>query len=225
MSLKNKFKDCTKIVSFGCSLVFGDELKDCNTNRVPRIYSKKTFPALIAEHCNKEYECQAISGGSNDRIERLLNDYLMTNENEKIGVVIGWTALQRREYNKDGEYFVLQPDKKEKLHPVLSKAHKTIVESYFFDDLLQELYQKIYRTQNMLQNLDIPYVMVNMMQWNEQRKNFEVLDLVDLYHQSFLAWAYTHKYPTGKLLHPLEEAHLDFFNKLVEYYDTNETIC
>ena len=62
------------VKSFGCSFVFGTDLPDAASQEVCAKFSRLTWPALIAQHLNFDYQCYAKPGSGNLQIlERLLS--------------------------------------------------------------------------------------------------------------------------------------------------------
>ena len=90
----NNLVAAERIVSFGCSFMYGQEMQDENW---PLHASDKTFAGLLANRYDCEYVCNAWPGNSNDAILRRLHKYLSTERNENDFVIIGWTFHMRRE--------------------------------------------------------------------------------------------------------------------------------
>lgn len=81
-----------KVLSSGCSFIWGAELEDCT----PQIFSRKTWPALWAQENNFEYNCCAINGAANNTIVRRVINYI---ENISVPdiVIVQWTFPARYE--------------------------------------------------------------------------------------------------------------------------------
>ena len=63
-----------KLKSFGCSFIWGSDLPDDGRNLPRATASRLTWPALLAQDLEYEYECHARPGAGNLQItERLLN--------------------------------------------------------------------------------------------------------------------------------------------------------
>jgi hypothetical protein len=84
----------TKLKSFGCSFIFGDDLKDTFLEDDP--WSACTWPALLAKYQGYNYECYAQSGSGNLQIlDALLNQL---QDSDPAVYVVGWTWIDRFDY-------------------------------------------------------------------------------------------------------------------------------
>ena len=97
------------ILAGGDSFVYGSELQDCNGR-----YSKKTFPALLAEDNN--YACVAWPGFANDSIARTVINYCENHKQENIFVIVSWTFPGRYEFRfnydtnqRTGNWYAITP--------------------------------------------------------------------------------------------------------------------
>jgi hypothetical protein len=87
-----------KIKSFGCSFIYGTDLKDVDKHKGQpySMPSKYTWPSLLAQDANYEYECYARPGSGNLRIlEKILSHSI---EDASCVFVIGWTWIDRFDY-------------------------------------------------------------------------------------------------------------------------------
>ena len=85
--------------SFGCSFIFGSELRDDGLYATP---SNLTWPAHLADHLTCNYECYARPGAGNLQIlEQVLNQSAINNDTDLF--VIGWTWIDRFDYY-DADY-------------------------------------------------------------------------------------------------------------------------
>jgi len=84
-----------KLKSFGCSFVYGSDLKDCphgvNTHNPPP--SKFTWPALLADRYGLEYQCHARPAASNLQILETVLSGIDPLENDIY--VVNWTWIER----------------------------------------------------------------------------------------------------------------------------------
>ena len=75
-----------KLKSFGCSFIYGTDLASTDL----------TWPGLLAQHINYEYQCHARPGSGNLQIlEKILNQ---TTTNDSAFYVVGWTWIDRFDY-------------------------------------------------------------------------------------------------------------------------------
>lgn len=92
-TVSEHLKTSKRLLSYGCSIVFGDELEDAHYGH-PSEYS---FSALMAKDYNLPYQCHAIQGGSNERTTRKIAEYLREFRQEDDFLMIGWTSIYRKE--------------------------------------------------------------------------------------------------------------------------------
>jgi hypothetical protein len=80
-----------KIVSFGDSFVFGNELEN-NQN------GDRAWPALAAADLDCDYETMAVAGCGNENIARQIYTYFSNNSPENTLAVINWTWCMRWDF-------------------------------------------------------------------------------------------------------------------------------
>ena len=229
MTLKGMFDRCERIVSFGCSLTFGDELSDIVRpgpfhdvdHSKP---SNLTYAGLIAKHCEKPYLSKAVSGGSNDQIVRLLTNHIRENPND--GVIIGWTSTIRTEYcgyDLGHQTFLVGGDYRQKVidNPEweqFQKAHNSIMGITPKSHILDSLVRQIFLVQGTLRQLGIPYLMINA--FSDMKYRADHLAELDFYeHRSFFDWSEKYAHKRGPYGHPLDEAHAKYAAELIRVYD------
>jgi hypothetical protein len=83
-----------KLKSFGCSFIYGSELSDENTQRI--CPSRKTWPALLAQHLGYQYECYALPGAGNLSIAQSVLDQAV--DPTPALFVINWSFIDRFDY-------------------------------------------------------------------------------------------------------------------------------
>jgi len=100
-----------KVLSAGCSFIWGNELSD----DTPGKYSLKTWPALWAKENGYEYDCCALPGAANSTIARRIVDHIENNSKPDI-VIVQWTFQGRHElrYQKNfnaiwGNFYAFTP--------------------------------------------------------------------------------------------------------------------
>jgi hypothetical protein len=84
-----------KVLSAGCSFIYGAELSDSPDYAGKDPYSKLTWPALWAKDSNFDYNTVAVCGISNQGISRLVIDYCEKNQVDF--VIVQWTYPNRYE--------------------------------------------------------------------------------------------------------------------------------
>ena len=200
----------TKLKSFGCSFIFGDDLKDTFLEEDP--WSAYTWPALLAQHLGLRHECYAQSGSGNLQIlDSLLNNI---DDSDTALYVIGWTWIDRFDYNDpiSSQWRTVRPTDTDsvaqnyykQLHSqyqdkftalsyistavttLLARGHKFIMTCQ--DPLIFETEWHTSQAVQTLQNYVRPYV-----------TTFEGM--------SFLEWSRHNGYAISPAWHPLESAH------------------
>lgn len=83
------------LVAGGDSFIFGTELSDQTIG----VYSKQTYPALLASTNGMHYECVAKPGASNAEIARRVVNYCETHKDIDKFVLVQWTFANRYEFN------------------------------------------------------------------------------------------------------------------------------
>lgn len=212
-----------KLISFGCSFIYGSDLKDCNPNYSKNIYaspnkqlehnaSTSTWPALIAKQLKLDYECRAEGGSSNIKI---LDQIIDSGYRDPDAIfLINWSWIDRYTYidsNTDTWKNVL-PSSQDKE----SKLYYKYFHSTFMDKFNTLVYIKT--AIDTMQNLKIPFVMTytdQLMLDAESHTNPSMVHLQNYIkpylttfnNMSFLDYSRHHNFPISSSLHPLEEAH------------------
>lgn len=90
-----------KIKSFGCSFIYGTDLKDVDDHKGEpySLPSRYTWPSLLAQSANYAYECHARPGSGNLRILEKVLAHSM--EDPNCVFVIGWSWIDRFDYTTD----------------------------------------------------------------------------------------------------------------------------
>ena len=224
--LHDNFSNCNRIVSFGCSITFGDELSDIAVPGVDKVDQRKpsnlTYAALIAKHCGKPYLCKASSGAANNQIERVLVDHIRSNTGD--GVIIGWTSITRQEFHtKQMGYQSILAGSEYRAggdRDKIQQAYDTILGLSEYPEMTAAFNRQVFLVQNTLKQMGIPYLMVHTFSHtNYTPAEFAGLDIIDIgkYH-SFYDWATTCSYSKGKNGHPLDAAHADYAAKIIKVY-------
>lgn len=238
--MKVDFSKAQRIVSFGCSYIFGDEFPDMKIG-VP---SQLTYPALLAQHYGLDYKSYAERGGSNESIMRKLVDYYQNEYVETDVVIIGLTYTDRRDFfNSDlSRYMSFFPSSNqyrlENLHTVHPKYEHESVErminasnvviEYDTDHEVNRRYQHmLFYLSTFLKQHDIRHMIFfserGCLQQAVEKKNMSsVLDGLVYFDRAFLEYSIQLAktadrfdfYPLG---HPNEAIHEHWAEKVIRW--------
>lgn len=219
-----------QIKSFGCSFIYGSDLKDAELVRLHTARagghhdtaSKHTWPALLAQHLDCDYQCYARPGSGNLQI---LNAVLnQVNHAEDTCFVIGWSWIDRFDYtDHNDDWNTLLPGQ----DTANSQMYYRYLHSQYKDKLTTLTY--ILTAITVLKQMRIPFVMTYMddllleKEWHSTDATVQLQQqvlpyLTNFEGKTFLNWSRDHKFPVGDQLHPLEAAHQAAF----EYLQTQQ---
>lgn len=85
------------VKSFGCSFTWGTELPD-EVTEVRSYPSNLTWPALLAQHIKKDYQCFAWAGIGNFFIANSVLTHSVESCNSNDLFIINWTYIDRFDY-------------------------------------------------------------------------------------------------------------------------------
>ena len=212
-----------KLKSFGCSFVYGSDLKDCphgvDDNNPPP--STLSWPALLAKKYDLEYQCYARPGAGNLQILETLLSTDFTSE--KSLHVINWTWIDRFNYTSDKAKSGTHP-----WNPIgwcsilpcgndpISKIYYQQIHSQFRDKLETLICIKTAidtLTQNKQQFL-MTYTdeLIWETQWHispaiENLQRSVCSHVIGFADKGFIEWAKFKKFKISDKGHPLEDAH------------------
>ena len=205
----------SRLISFGDSFTFGNDLKDCN-GEIP---SQLTWPSLLAKHLNLTYECLAEPGCSNSSIFRKV---LSAKIQPSDLVVINWTWIDRWDFYNHDHWETLRPSGTE-----TSDFYK-IYYKYFQSELWDkiETLKNIHSIFSLLNNFistTIDPLTVDK-QWHCPIYVDRLIDVIQpnlkwFDGKGFYHWSKENKYPISDLWHPLEEAHQAAFEYIINNYE------
>jgi hypothetical protein len=219
-----------QIKSFGCSFIYGSDLKDAELVRLHTARagghhstaSQHTWPALLAQHLGCEYQCYARPGSGNLQI---LNSVLnQVNHAKDACFVIGWSWIDRFDYtDHNDDWNTLLPGQDSNN----SQMYYRYLHSQYKDKLTTLTY--ILTAITVLKQMRIPFVMTYMddllleKEWHSTDAMIQLQQqvlpyLTNFQGKTFLNWAHEHKFPVGDQSHPLEAAHQAAF----EYLQTQQ---
>jgi hypothetical protein len=209
--------------SFGCSFIYGSDLEDCphgvGSKHPPA--SRMTWPALLADRYDLDYQCCARPAAGNLQIlETLLSNL---DHHQDIVVVINWTWIERFSFVRDSA--------KTGLHSWNPYGWCSILPSD--QDPASEIYYKHYHSQfrdkfeslvcihtaiNMLLAAQIKFIMTYTddlifdKQWHISPAVSTLQHSVQPYMNEFQGssywrWIKQNDFQTSDRWHPLEDAH------------------
>lgn len=220
--------------SFGCSFIFGSELRDDGPYATP---SNLTWPAHLADHLTCNYECYARPGAGNLQIlESVLNQAAVSNSSDLF--VIGWTWIDRFDYYPvnpgtpgRSPWRTIMPIDTDKLAQVYYRD----LHSEYLDKFTCLSYIKL--AVDTLNQKGIKFIMTYMddLLFDQRWHKHNTLSVIDLQKyvkpfmytfedKTFLNWSRANNYPETKAWHPLEEAHRAAANYIINVFDKQNTI-
>lgn len=227
-----------KLKSFGCSFIFGTDLKDSGPGEPYSKSSQLTWPALLAQHHGLEYQCHARPGSGNLRI---LEKILQISTQEPAVFVIGWTWIDRFDYTFSFDQHTLEPihiydratdvDAWKTVMPIdnntRAREYYKNLHSEYRDKLTTLIYVKT--AIDILKQKNIPFFMTYMdelmfdTRWHVNSAILDLQNYIRPYmrtfdNQTFLEFSKKNQFPISPTLHPLEPAHRAAF-ELIKSYD------
>ena len=217
-----------KLTSYGDSFIFGTDLADAEMiPNTPGTPSQHTWPALLARHLEYQYRCRAYPGCGNLLVaERIFLDINQLAQEKPI-VVVGWTWIDRFDYNN-----INKTDSWETIRPV----NETAVAKTYYQDLHSEYRDKltslmtIKLTIDTLKQNNVPFIMTYMddllfdQRWHTSNSIEYLQTYVKPYMttfegQTFLDWSRNNGYPIGPGGHPTETAHLSAGDYVIKQFN------
>ena len=224
-----------KLKSFGCSFIFGSELRD-NTDELVcanpmRQFSQLTWPAHLSRHFGYDYECHARPGSGNLQIaERTLTEIA---NGELAFYVIGWSWIDR--FDSCNINDVWQP------WSTIRPADTAEISNIYYKQLHNEYQDKLTSLMYMrlvidtLKQKQFPFIITYMdellfdQRWHTGPAVLELQQNVKQHMTTFddlnfQAWSKKNGYPISKLGHPLEAAHRAAGDYMIKVFDKQNTI-
>jgi hypothetical protein len=222
-----------KLKSFGCSFIFGTDLADDGKGTNHPTASKYSWPALLANQLDYEYDCLARPGSGNLQIaERVLSHAA---DPDPSFFVIGWSWIDRFDYTNS----VINNDPQSckwwnwrTLMPIdtgdLAKTYYKGLHTEYRDKLTSLMSIKL--VVDTLNQKNIPFLMTYMdyllfdSQWNYtpaviDLQNYVKPYMTDFEGQNFLDWSRSNKFEISSTLHPLESAHNKAAELILKVFD------
>ena len=207
-----------RLLSFGCSFIFGNELADDGRDGPWATASRLTWPAHLARALGRSYECHARAGSGNLQIMAQVLDQVPNSGPEDL-FVIGWTWIDRFDYYpvnptdaSRSPWRTIMPIDRNKVAGIYYKY----LHSEYRDKLTNLVYVKT--ALDALQQRGIPFVMTYMddllfdQAWHTTPATQFLQDqlrphMTDFDGKNFLSWSRENKYSVSDAWHPLEQAH------------------
>jgi hypothetical protein len=203
--------------SFGCSLIFGTDLRDDGRSLRYATGSQLTWPALVAQDLGYEYQTYARPGSGNLQIlERLMTQAVV---DCPALFVIGWSFIDRFDYIPDNyERWPGTPWKT--VLPHEDNNASTFYYKNFHSQIKDKLCTLMYikAAIDFLKEKNIPFIMTYVdplifeTKWHTNSLIQHLQDYVRPYMttfngETFLNFSRINGYPISETMHPLESAH------------------
>jgi hypothetical protein len=225
-----------KLKSFGCSFIFGSDLSDDGRNGPFATPSQLTWPAHLARHFDRDYECYARPGSGNLQIlEQMLNQAATSFSTDLF--VIGWTWIDRFDYYNSNYDPATKRTPWSTIMPIddndLAKVYYRDLHSEYRDKFTCLSYIKL--AIDTLNQRNIPFIMTYMdellfdQRWHvspgvKELQNFAQPWMTTFEGQTFLDWSRHRGYEESDLWHPLEQAHRAGADYMISVFDTQKTV-
>ena len=223
-----------RVISFGDSFTWGSELPDCkemnpsiSLDTVLDSYSRKTWPALLAQHLGIDYKCKAFPGFSNASILRqILSTQILPTDL----VIVNWTWIDRWDFydaNHDGW------DKIRNGWVTLSPGNDN---HSFFKPYYKYFQSELWDKYETLKSMQIAFSMFDNFisttvdsltidtHWHCPDYVDKLIEMVSpqltwFNNKGFYDWAKDNNYPISAGYHPLELAHQRAFEYIRDNHD------
>jgi hypothetical protein len=229
-----------KLKSFGCSFIYGSELRDEAGDTLGEghiHYSKLTWPAHLAQNLGYGYECYARPGSGNLQIaEEVLRHAV---DSMPSLFVIGWTWIDRFDYASSiirNEYGRRWGN----WHTIIPVDETPLAKTYY-QNLHTEYRDKLTTLMSIrvvidtLKQKNIPFIMTYIdelmfdQHWNITPAVIDLQEYVRPHMttfegQSFLDWSRSRGYSETATWHPLEEAHSAAGDYMIKVFDKQNII-
>jgi len=213
-----------KLKSFGCSFMWGSEMADADP-----LPSKRSWPALLAQHMGLEYQCMARPGGGNLLIaEQILNHAALPypgvadNMIEPALFVINWTYIDRFDYTNpaNDQWDTIRPGGAWDGQEQLAEHYFKHLHSQYRDKLTTLTHIKL--CIDALNQAGHQFIMTYMdelifeTKWHTSPAVLRLQEFVKPYllqfdNMNMVQYSKDRGHDFGNQAHPLESAHEDLF--------------
>lgn len=218
----------TKLVTFGDSFTYGDELEDRTS----------AWPQQLANKLGYQLINYGQSGTCNDSMLRKLVEFLSDPiESDDVGlVVIAWSNPGRKEYADESGVFTIwpgaRPDRFWKYQPWREDLVDYINEYHNSEWLCKNYLINVISAQAILKERNIPYLMLDIM-FNQYYKTLHLVPLAPMVNlvdaKNYIGWNNSgmaewvgKRIKRGPGGHFLEEGHQIVADKIYNYYENNK---
>jgi hypothetical protein len=221
--------------SFGCSFIFGSELRDDGQNGPYATGSQLTWPAHLANHLAYNYLTYSRPGSGNLQIAERVLSHLATNEQALF--VINWTFIDRFDYvNLNNPDTWVSNMRWSTLMPI----DNTDTAKTYYGQLHSEIRDKLTTLMSVklvvdtLKQKNCPFIMTYMddlifdTQWHTTPAITDMQDYIQPHMTQFDSmnlqqWTKKNGYPITSIGHPLEQAHAAAGQLMIKVFDTQNT--
>ena len=216
-----------KLKSFGCSFIYGTDLHDEGGGYSWFAASNHTWPALIANNLGFDYACHARPGAGNLQIMERILTHAANAQGDFF--VINWTWIDRfdhsgRSNDETDHWSTIMPGD---IDPVARYYYRNIHSQY--RDKITNLAQ-ISLCMHLLKERNIPFIMTYMDELLFENQYHITPCVTDLQRQirssmktlqgkNFLDWSRARGHDISPKMHPLESAHADAADYILENLD------
>ena len=219
-----------KLKSFGCSFIFGTDLKDCPSTPACYKASKFTWPALVAQKLDVDYECHARPGAGNLQITERIYNQLQDSKDDIF--VIGWSWIDRFDYyqeiNSWQPWNTLLPDGRDQL----SKTYYKYLHTEYSDKLNSLIKIKLVIDTLKQHNVQFLMTYIDELLFDQQFNTSPAVSHLQSYvlpymttfeGQTFFTWSKQKDFLISPNMHPLEPAHRAAADLLISSFDKQKT--
>lgn len=223
-----------KLKSFGCSFIFGSDLKDSVpgdfSKNIFAVHSKHSWPAVIAKETNRLYECYANPGQGNLAIA---NSVLTECYNFAPGdfFIISWTYIDRFDYN-----WLEYAQRWNTIRPGTADAANKFYYKHLHSELKDKLSSliQIKACLDILLDKKIPFLMANIdpllfdQTWHTSPSIKMLQELVQPHitsfdNKTFIDYAISLGHVPNDNGHITEHAHYDIAQYVINFLDIQNT--
>jgi hypothetical protein len=223
-----------KLKSFGCSFVFGSDLSDLPDSSLAinpcGKFSRLTWPALLADKLNLNYDCHARPGSGNLQIaDRVLNQCA---DNDCTLYIIDWTWTDRFDYVQSKDFWQPWGTLRPTSEGSVAQSYYQNLHSEYQNKLTSLIYIKT--VIDMLLQKKISFIMTYEdtllfdKNWHtspavEHLQSYILPHMTTFESMTFLNWSRHHGFQESDKWHPLEQAHEAAAEYMLKIFDKQKT--